>query len=90
MMASVYTQAKRSPCVLRFHIATEGGWDVGNVAGCFVSAGLLALGLPLSYAILLSLLGTTGAFVMLRRYYAANPGVTIGPVDEALPPQGRA
>jgi hypothetical protein len=92
MMAAVYPQAKRSPCALRFHVATEGGWDVGNVIGCFVSAGLIAAGLPLSYAILLSLFGTAAMLVVLRQYYATHPGVAIGPVEEAatLPPQGRA
>jgi hypothetical protein len=77
LMTSVYTQAKRSPCVLRFHVATEGGWDIGNVAGCFVSAGLIEFGLQPPTAILLSLIGTAVTFVMLRRYYTNNPGVPI-------------
>ncbi|HEY1710815.1 MAG TPA: MFS transporter [Rhizomicrobium sp.] len=91
MMAAVYPQAKRSPCVLRFHVATEGGWDVGNVAGCFVSAGLIAAGLPLSWAILLSLLGTTGVFMILRRHYLRNPNAALAVAEDvtALPPQGR-
>jgi MFS transporter len=77
LMTSVYTQAKRSPCVLRFHIATEGGWDIGNVAGCFVSAGLIASGVPLPSAILLSLIGTAVTFVMLRCYYTNHSGVPL-------------
>lgn len=83
LMTSVYTQAKRSPCVLRFHVATEGGWDVGNLAGCFVSAALIALGLPLPVAILLSLIGTAATFVMLRRYYTNNPGVPIEAMEDS-------
>ncbi|HEY4263983.1 MAG TPA: MFS transporter, partial [Micropepsaceae bacterium] len=33
LMTAVYNQAKRSPCALRFHVATEGGWDIGCAAG---------------------------------------------------------
>ena len=33
LMTAVYTLAKRSPCTLRFHVATEGGWDIGGAAG---------------------------------------------------------
>lgn len=28
LMTAVYTLAKRFPCALRFHVATEGGWDL--------------------------------------------------------------
>jgi DHA1 family inner membrane transport protein len=84
LMTSVHTQAKRSPCVLRFHVATNAGWDVGTVAGCFLAAGLVALGVPLPLTMLLPLVGTAATFVMLRRYYSANPGVPIEPVSEPL------
>ena len=30
LMTAVYTQAKRSPCTLRYHVVTEGGWDIGG------------------------------------------------------------
>lgn len=81
LMTAVYNQAQVSPCALRFHVATEGGWDAGGAAGCLAAAGLLWAGAPLSSAILLSLLGTTAAFVLLRRYYGAQaagavPGAT--------------
>ena len=36
MMTAVYNLAKASPCTLRFHIATEGGWDAGCAAGCLI------------------------------------------------------
>lgn len=72
LMTAVYNQAQASPCALRFHVATEGGWDAGGAAGCLAAAGLLWAGAPLSYAILLSLLGTTAAFALLRRYYGAQ------------------
>ena len=72
MMTAVYNQSQASPCTLRFHVATEGGWDAGGAAGCLAAAALLWAGAPLSAAILLSLLGTTAAFVLLRRYYVAQ------------------
>ncbi|WP_332769814.1 MFS transporter [Phenylobacterium sp.] len=72
MMTAVYNQAQASPCTLRFHIATEAGWDVGGAAGCLVAAGLLTLGAPMSVAILISLAGTAAAFFLLRRYYRAT------------------
>jgi DHA1 family inner membrane transport protein len=72
VMAAVHNQAKRSACTLRFHVATEGAWDVGCGSGCLVAALLSALGV-LSVAILLSLLGALALFVLLRRYYASHP-----------------
>jgi hypothetical protein len=72
MMTAVYTQAKRSACVLRFHVATEGGWDAGGAAGCLIAALLAAAGIPLSVAILLPLLGAVWSFVQLRRYYTTH------------------
>jgi hypothetical protein len=75
MMTAVYNQAKGSPCVLRFHIATEGGWDIGCTTGCLIAAGLISLGVPLSGAILLTLLGLGASFTLMRQYYARHPGV---------------
>jgi DHA1 family inner membrane transport protein len=73
MMTAVYNQAKGSPCVLRFHISTEGGYDAGGAASCLAAAGLIWAGAPLGAGILLSLLGVAAAFVLLRRYYATEP-----------------
>ena len=71
VMTAVYNQAKVSPCALRFHIATEGGWDAGGAAGCMAAAALLWAGAPIWLGILPSLLGTAAIFVLLRRYYGA-------------------
>jgi predicted MFS family arabinose efflux permease len=71
LMTAVYNQAKRSPCALRFHVATEGGWDAGCAAGCLAAAALSAVDVPLSVGILISLAGTGVSLVLLRRYYAA-------------------
>lgn len=73
VMTAVYNQAKRSPCTLRFHVATEGGWDVGGAAWLLLSALLAATGAPLSIALLLPLIGAAFLFVELRGYYARHP-----------------
>jgi DHA1 family inner membrane transport protein len=82
LMTAVYNQAKRSPCVLRFHIATEGGFDAGSAAGCLTAAGLLWAGAPIGWGVLLSWLGAAASFALLRRYYgqlgaAAGPSLAI-------------
>ena len=71
LMTAVYNQAKRSPCILRFHVAAEGGWDIGGASGLLATALLVHLGLPLSYGVLLALLGAAAAFLQLRRYFGA-------------------
>lgn len=72
LMTAVYTQAKRSPCTLRFHVMTEGGWDIGGASGLLTVALLTALGLPIWSGMLLSLAGIAAMAIMLRRYYAEN------------------
>ena len=57
MMTAVYTLAKRSPCMLRFHVATEGGWDAGGAAGLLTVALTIRLGFPLFTGVLLSVAG---------------------------------
>ncbi|HEX7776821.1 MAG TPA: MFS transporter [Parvibaculum sp.] len=80
LMTAVYTQAKRAPCPLRFHVATEAGWDIGGATGLLCAALLSALGAPLWVGILMSLAGVAANTVMLRRYYPAgslaSPGLT--------------
>jgi hypothetical protein len=71
LMTAVYNQAKCSPCPLRFHIATEAGWDAGGAGGCLVAAALLWAGAPVAVAILVSLVAVAGLMALLRRYYGA-------------------
>ncbi len=80
-MTPVYVRAKRSACPLRFHVAMEGAWDTGNVLGCLLSAAFVAARLPLAAAILLSLLGLALCFVLLRRYFLANPATALAPAE---------
>ena len=69
LMTAVYNQAKGSPCTLRFHVATEGGWDAGCAAGCLTGAALIWAGAPLSFGIWPALLGAGVMAVLLGRYY---------------------
>ncbi len=69
LMTAMYNQAKGSSCVLRFHIACEGAWDVGAAAGCMLAAILLWLGAPIGGTILIALAGVACNLVLLRRYY---------------------
>ena len=69
LMTAVYNLAKGSPCTLRFHIVTEGGWDIGATCALLVSAGLLWAGASFSAAILLGLVGVGAFVVLLARYY---------------------
>jgi hypothetical protein len=77
LMTAVYNLAKRSPCAMRFHIAAEGGWDAGVTAGLVTAAILVWLGSAVAPTILVSLVGASLGFVLLRRYYAAHPSETV-------------
>lgn len=72
LMTAVYNQAKQSPCTLRFHFATEGGWDAGGALGCLVAALLSWAGAPFAAGILISLFGVALSAVLLWRYYPAS------------------
>ena len=67
---ATYNMAKSSPCPFRFHLATEGGWDIGCFAGCLVAAALSASGAPLAIGILLALPGGAAGMLLLWRYYS--------------------
>jgi len=70
LMTAVYNLAKVSPCPLRFHVATEGGWDAGGATACLTAAALISVGVPLAACIPLALFGVAGSWALLRRYYA--------------------
>jgi len=71
LMTAVYNQAQRAPCTLRFHVATEGGWDIGCGSGLLIAALLISRDVPFPLVLLLPLIGLAAAFVQLRRYYAS-------------------
>jgi DHA1 family inner membrane transport protein len=72
LITPVYNLAKASPCPLRFHIATEGAWDLGCGSGCLVAALMATAGLPLAWAMLLGLAGAAGACALLLRRYGLS------------------
>jgi hypothetical protein len=69
MMARVYTLAKDSGCPLRFHMATEAGWDLGCATGCLVAAVLIAAGVPPGLPILLAIIPQLIIAALLHRSY---------------------
>jgi hypothetical protein len=81
LMTAVYNQAKRSPCVLRFHIASEGGWDIGVTTALLLAALATWLGYSIALGILLALVGAATVGVLLHRYYTRHAAETI---DAAL------
>jgi MFS transporter, DHA1 family, inner membrane transport protein len=70
LMTAVYNQAKCAPCTLRFHVATEGGWDIGAASGLLIAAFAIWHGVPFPLVLLLPLIGLSVAFILLRSYYA--------------------
>ena len=86
LMTAVYNQAKGSPCALRFHIATEGGWDADAAAGCLAAAILLWGGAPISLGVLSSLLGAAAIFALLRHYYGAPGAKPLPDTEQPLQP----
>jgi MFS transporter, DHA1 family, inner membrane transport protein len=82
LMTPVYTMAKHSPCTLRFHVAAEGGWDVGGAMGLLAAALMTVLGVALSVSILQSLAGVAAITIMLRRYYANRPESMVGVIEK--------
>jgi DHA1 family inner membrane transport protein len=75
-MTAVYNLAKASPCPFRFHILTEGGWDLGAAAGTLIAAALAASGHSLAISLALTIPGGLVTSWVLWRYYGANPGVS--------------
>ena len=71
-MTPVYNMAKASPCPLRFHIATEGGWDVGCFTASLMAAALVAMNVSLSVVVLLAAPAVIAMALLLRGYYARN------------------
>ena len=69
VMKAVYGDAKGSACTLRFHVVTEGGWDLGGASGLLVAAALAAMGLPLWVTIVLALVGVAAQAALLQSYY---------------------
>ena len=78
MMTVVYTLAKSAPCTLRFHVATEAGWDMGGATGLVTAAVLAWSGAPLWTILLLGILGVAWQFMLLRGHYAQRLAAQAG------------
>jgi hypothetical protein len=78
VMAAVYNAAKASPCPFRFHMVSEGAWDVGGGAGCLAGAAVTATGHSLAWAILLGAPAAIATVVLLTRHYGRR--VAIAPL----------
>lgn len=63
----VVCPAKCSLCALRFHVAVEGGWEVGGASGLLAAALALSLGMLLAAGVLLAMAGVSATIGMLRR-----------------------
>lgn len=72
LLLPLYTMARESGCVLRFTMATEGGWDLGCVLACLMAAALLQAGHGFQLPVLLALAGIAWIALLLRRWYAAG------------------
>jgi Major Facilitator Superfamily len=72
VMTAVYNEAKRSPCALRFHVAADGGWDIGGASGLLIAALLTWLDVSLGVSVLLCFAGIAVNCLLLRRYYASG------------------
>jgi MFS transporter, DHA1 family, inner membrane transport protein len=76
MMARVYNLAKESGCPLRFHMAAEGGWDLGCAAGCLLAAAMLASGVSPGLPILFATVSLSAVALLLHRSYGASHNPT--------------
>ncbi len=64
-----YNQAQSSACPLRFYLVTEAAWDLGSGGAFALAAGLIALGVPMAWTIMLALPALAIAAWLLRGYY---------------------
>lgn len=73
MLAPLYAMARQGPCLLRFSMASEGGWDLGCASASLIAAALLALGAGFRLPILIGLAAIAAMAWMLSRWYAQQP-----------------
>ena len=65
LMSRIYNLSKASACPLRFHVAAEGGFDLGAGAGCLIAAALIHSGFGYFWPISLGLLACAGGYIVL-------------------------
>lgn len=67
MMAQLYNVSKSSACPVRFHVAAEGGWDIGTALVCVMAAAMSYSGLGFGWIILPGLVGCAMGYAVLSR-----------------------
>jgi MFS transporter, DHA1 family, inner membrane transport protein len=78
MMTPLYNLSKSSECPLRFHIKSEGGWDIGCGAGCAIAAAAVYSGLSLTWPLLLGVVAcATGYRIITTRIQNAEPSLRV-------------
>ena len=65
----IYHMTRQTPCALRFHVVTEGGWDAGTAIGCFAAAWAIYSGMGFFWPLLGGLVGCVLAYVILEPTY---------------------
>jgi MFS transporter, DHA1 family, inner membrane transport protein len=65
MMTPIYNLSKSSECPLRFHIKTEGGWDIGYGATGLIAAAATATGMSLTWPLLIGFAGSLLGYTIL-------------------------
>lgn len=71
-MTPVYNEAKNAPCLLRFQVAAETGWDAGGVLAGALAAAICYFGWPVEAAILPALPMVAVQALLLDRSYEAQ------------------
>jgi MFS transporter, DHA1 family, inner membrane transport protein len=68
----LYDLAKQSPCTLRYHVVAEGGWDIGCALACLIAAGMIWMGLPFFWPLILSVIASYAGYVVMSRSFAGE------------------
>lgn len=76
--ARLYTVAKASGDALGFHVAGEGGWDIGTAISSLAGAALIHFGFSFFWAILLGLPGLAiVGFMLAHSYQKDEPSLRV-------------
>ncbi len=67
LMSRVYNMAKASACPLRFQVAAEGAWDLGNGLGCLAAALITWAGFGYFWPLLLGLVGAAAGYAIMNK-----------------------
>ncbi len=66
----IYHLARQTPCMLRFHVVVEGGWDAGVAVACLFAALLTWHGYSFFWPIAAALVGCVFCYTTLVKTYA--------------------